>query len=181
MVLLTRESQLSFLSTSWLDKKLIIASSSLIWRSSSKRRFLNKLKQKALSELSSPIFSIWLSLAPIICFSILRSLLYIDSENVSNFLSNAEVISSFNICAGVPTMVSSIVNAFPSSGIAYCIYVIQLRVTQLRFWYNNRVLPVLNNSVRVLPVKQNSSYHIFLDSIFYNLIGRFFTITIIFT
>ena len=76
------------------------------------------MKQKALSELSSPIFSTWLSPAPIIFSSILRSLLSIDSENASNFLSNAEVISSFDICAGVPTTVSPILNAFSSSEIA---------------------------------------------------------------
>ena len=48
----------------------------------------------------------------------IRSLFSIGSENVSNFLSNAEVISSFNICAGVPTTVFSIVNACPSSEMA---------------------------------------------------------------
>ena len=67
--------------TSWLDKKIIITSFSMIWRSSSEMQFFNKLKQKALSGLSSPIFSIWLYLAPIICSSILKSL-----------LSNVEII-----------------------------------------------------------------------------------------
>ena len=103
-----------FLLISYFNKKLIVASFSVTWHSKSATRFVNKSKQKPLSDMLLLIFLVFQSRAPVTWSSIERSLFSIHLENSSDLYSNAKIISLFEIGLGNSAKFSSIFSSSDS-------------------------------------------------------------------